>query len=106
VTARALASLEVVAEYAAPLLTVGGSLVVWRGRRDRDAESIGAAAAAELGLEVEAIRSVRPYAGAEHRHLHLISKMAPTPLGFPRRPGMAQKRPLGHGRAASDRVRR
>ena len=34
VTARALAPLAVVAEYAAPLLRIGGALVVWRGRRD------------------------------------------------------------------------
>ena len=34
VTARALASLEVLVEYAAPLLVVGGTLVAWRGKRD------------------------------------------------------------------------
>jgi 16S rRNA (guanine527-N7)-methyltransferase len=106
VTARALAPLEVVVEYAAPLLRLGGSLVVWRGRRDGPAESIGAAAASELGLEVGDIRAVQPYSGAEHRHLHVIAKRALTPPGFPRRPGVARKRPLGRDRAASDRVRR
>ncbi len=39
VTARALAALAVVAEYAAPLLTPGGTLVAWRGRRDPDDEA-------------------------------------------------------------------
>ncbi|MBV9197481.1 MAG: 16S rRNA (guanine(527)-N(7))-methyltransferase RsmG, partial [Solirubrobacterales bacterium] len=48
VTARALAPLEVVVEYAAPLLVLGGTLVVWRGRRDRAAERAGAAAAAQI----------------------------------------------------------
>ncbi len=38
VTARALATLEVVLEYAAPLLRLGGTLVAWRGARDADAE--------------------------------------------------------------------
>ena len=43
VTARALAPLEVVAEYAAPLLRVGGTLVAWRGRRDPESEARGGA---------------------------------------------------------------
>src|ERR1700759_3400324 len=38
VTARALAPLEVVVEYAAPLLRIGGALVAWRGQRDQEAE--------------------------------------------------------------------
>jgi 16S rRNA (guanine527-N7)-methyltransferase len=95
VTARALAPLEVVAEYASPLLVVGGTLVAWRGRRDTDAEAIAARAAAQLGLEPREIRRVQPFPGAEHRYLHLMSKVTETPLGFPRRPGMAMKRPLG-----------
>jgi 16S rRNA (guanine527-N7)-methyltransferase len=95
VTARALAPLAVLAEYAAPLLREGGVLVAWKGRRDGDEERAAATAAAELGLAVEAIRQVHPYPGAEHRHLHVLRKVAPTPARFPRRPGMARKRPLG-----------
>jgi 16S rRNA (guanine527-N7)-methyltransferase len=95
VTARALAPLGVVAEYAAPLLRMGGSLLVWRGRRDRDAEALAARAASLLGLEVGEPQRVHPYAGANHRHLQLMLKVSPTPDGFPRRPGMARKRPLG-----------
>ncbi len=95
VTARALAPLAVVAEYAAPLLTLGGSLVAWRGRRDAADEAAGARAAAELGLEPGAVVAVVPYPGALHRHLHVMRKVAATPDRFPRRPGMARKRPLG-----------
>jgi 16S rRNA (guanine527-N7)-methyltransferase len=103
VTARALARLAVVAEYAAPLLAVGGSLVAWRGRRDPEDEAAGAGAAAELGLKPGTVTRVEPYPGALHRHLHVMRKVAPTPDRFPRRPGMARKRPLG---GASDRQRR
>lgn len=95
VTARALAPLAVLAEYAAPLLREGGALVAWKGRRDASEEHDAAAAAAELGLALEDLRQVRPYPGAEHRHLHVLRKIAPTPSRFPRRPGMARKRPLG-----------
>jgi 16S rRNA (guanine527-N7)-methyltransferase len=97
VTARAVAPLEVVAEYAAPLLRVGGTLVVWRGRRDAQAEDAGARAAEALGLGPPQIRPVVPYRDAHHRHLYLMSKVMDTPRGFPRRPGMALKRPLGSG---------
>jgi 16S rRNA (guanine527-N7)-methyltransferase len=95
VTARALAPLEVVVEYAAPLLTLGGTLIAWRGQRDLEAEAVAARAARTLGLEPGQIVAVKPYPAAQSRHLHLMSKVTPTPLGFPRRPGMALKRPLG-----------
>jgi 16S rRNA (guanine527-N7)-methyltransferase len=107
VTARALAPLAVLAEYAAPLLRKGGLLVAWKGRRDAAEDRAAAAAAAELGLELIEVRSVHPHPRADHRHLHLLRKVAPTPERFPRRPGMARKRPLGAQiQPASDRVRR
>lgn len=100
ITARALAPLPVVAEYAAPLLREGGALIVWRGRHDPDEEAAAALAAAELGLRYEAPVPVRPHPDAAHRHLQRLVKIAPTPGRFPRRPGMARKRPLGSPRAA------
>jgi 16S rRNA (guanine527-N7)-methyltransferase len=107
VTARALAPLAVLAEYAAPLLREGGALVAWKGRRDEQEERAAALAADELGLVMEAIVPVAPHPGADHRHLHVLRKVAPTPERFPRRPGIARKRPLGAGIGpASDRLRR
>ncbi len=107
VTARALAPLAVLAEYGAPLLREGGVLVAWKGRRDSHEEQAAAVAAEELGLALEEVRSVHPYRGAEHRHLHVLRKVAPTPERFPRRPGMARKRPLGaRNQPTSDRARR
>jgi 16S rRNA (guanine527-N7)-methyltransferase len=104
VVARALAPLAVIAEYAAPLLSIGGVLVAWRGRRDAADESSGARAGAELGLEPREPLWVEPYPGALHRHLHPMVKVAATPARFPRRPGMARKRPLGAAtREPSDR---
>lgn len=94
VTARALAPLNVLAEYAAPLLAQGGALVAWKGRRDPAEEADGAAAAARLGLEPSEVRRVHPFAGARDRHLYVYLKVGPTPNEYPRRPGMASKRPL------------
>ena len=95
VTARALAALPVVAEYAAPLLRPGGVLVAWRGVRDPADEAAGAAAAAILGLEARPVVRVEPFPRARDHHLHVFEKVAETPERFPRRAGMAVKRPLG-----------
>ena len=74
-TARALAPLDVVAEYAAPLLKLGGALVAWRGQREPEAEADGLRAAAILGLTVRSRLQVEPYAGALNRHLHVMVKI-------------------------------
>jgi 16S rRNA (guanine527-N7)-methyltransferase len=37
---------------------------------------------------------VTPFPGSERRTLHVLRKVAPTPAGYPRRPGIAAKRPL------------
>jgi 16S rRNA (guanine527-N7)-methyltransferase len=95
VLARALAPQTVVLEYAAPLLRIGGALVDWRGRRDSVAEAAGDRAAAQLGLERVEVRRVMPFADATDRHLHVFVKAQETPARFPRRPGIARKRPLG-----------
>lgn len=94
-TARAVAPLDVVLEYAAPLLAVGGRFVAWRGRRDPTAEGIAARAATELGMQIDEVVRVKPFRQAAHRYLHLYSKVVETPPRFPRRPGVAAKRRLG-----------
>jgi len=95
VTARALGPPAVVAEYAAPLLTRGGALVLWRGQRDPEAERASMRAGQELGLEHAEPIPVVPYQGSTSRHLQLMLKVRETPSRFPRRPGAAAKRPLG-----------
>lgn len=94
VTARALGSLPVLCEYAAPLLREGGVLVAWKGAVDAGEDADGLAAAEVLGLRREDVLAVEPYPGSERRTLHVFRKIAPTPERYPRRPGMAAKRPL------------
>jgi 16S rRNA (guanine527-N7)-methyltransferase len=95
VTVRAVGRLSTVAELASPLLRDGGVLVAWKGRRSADEEQELAAAAERLAMRPREILEVGPYAGARHRHLHVVRKAGPTPEGLPRRPGMAKKRPYG-----------
>jgi 16S rRNA (guanine527-N7)-methyltransferase len=94
VVARALAAQPVVLEYAAPLLKVGGALVDWRGKRDEADEQAAANAARTLGMRLREIRHVQPFARARDRHVHVFVKCEQTPPRFPRRAGMARKRPL------------
>jgi 16S rRNA (guanine527-N7)-methyltransferase len=95
VVARAVAGQPVVLEYAAPLLRLGGTLVDWRGKRVQEEEDAALRAGAELGLRRVEVRRVAPFEGASDHHLHRYLKVRDTPERFPRRAGMARKRPLG-----------
>jgi len=95
VTARAVAAQPVVLEYAAPLLRLGGTLVDWRGKRVPRDEEAAARAADELGLRLVEVRRVEPFESATDRHLHVYLKVREPPARFPRRAGMARKRPIG-----------
>jgi 16S rRNA (guanine527-N7)-methyltransferase len=80
--AKALAKPPVAAELCLPLVATGGAVILWLGRDAgrgpvaRAAERVGGA----LENDVDG--------------LVVLRKVAPTPPGFPRRPGMAKKRPL------------
>lgn len=94
VLARAVGPQPIVLEYAAPLLRLGGALVDWRGQRNPQEEHAATEAAEVLGLRRESVRRVVPYEGARDHHLHVYLKARETPDRFPRRVGMARKRPL------------
>ena len=80
--AKALAPPPVAAEWCLPLVRPGGAVVLWVGpSADRDRV---AAVAKQIAGEL-----VDRSAG-----FVVLRKLGPTPEGFPRRPGMARKRPL------------
>jgi 16S rRNA (guanine527-N7)-methyltransferase len=80
--AKALAPPPVAAEWTLPLVRPGGAVVLWVGP-SADLERV-ARAAEQVGGGVPENRD----------GLLVIPKLEPTPAGFPRRPGMARKRPL------------
>ena len=80
--AKALARPPVAAEWCLPLVREGGAAILWIGP-SADLDAV-ARAAGKLGAEVE-----ESQAG-----FSVLRKTGPTPPGFPRRPGMAKKRPL------------
>jgi 16S rRNA (guanine527-N7)-methyltransferase len=80
--AKALAPPPVAAEWCLPLVRPGGALVLWVGPSADGAHV--ARVAARLGGEL----------ADEREGLLVLRKLRPTPPGFPRRTGVARKRPL------------
>lgn len=94
VTARALAPLAVLVEYAAPLLRPGGQLVAWKGTPGSNELDAANRAAEIVGTERRATIDVHPYPDSQGHSLHIFEKTSETPPRFPRRPGVALKKPL------------
>ena len=69
--------------------------VAWKGAPEPAEVAAGVAAAELVGLAPAGVHAVTPFPAAERRTLHVFRKVAPTPPRFPRRAGMAVKRPLG-----------
>jgi 16S rRNA (guanine527-N7)-methyltransferase len=85
VLARALAPPLVALELCLPLARAGGRVLLWTGEIDRDLID---GVSVQLAARVSRIES---YGG---RRLVEVAKLGATPERFPRRPGMAAKRPL------------
>ncbi|MFT4048509.1 MAG: 16S rRNA (guanine(527)-N(7))-methyltransferase RsmG [Solirubrobacterales bacterium] len=95
VTARALAQLNILLEYSNPLLATGGHLVAWKGAPERGELEAAAGTAAKLGFGEGELIETKPFSDSRTRHFYVAEKLSGTPQGYPRRPGMALKRPLG-----------
>jgi 16S rRNA (guanine527-N7)-methyltransferase len=81
--AKALAPPPVAAEWCLPLVRPGGGVILWVGP-SADAGAVGRVAERLAGEIRDADAG-----------FVVLAKVGPTPPGFPRRPGMARKRPLG-----------
>lgn len=80
--AKALAKPAVATELCLPLVSPGGAVVLWLGP-SADLEAVATAAEQVGGAYERAVDG-----------LVVVRKVGRTPAGFPRRPGVAKKRPL------------
>jgi 16S rRNA (guanine527-N7)-methyltransferase len=80
--AKALAPPGVAAEWCLPLVREGGMVVLWIGE-SADLEDLARVAARVAGELLDS-----------QSGLAVLRKTGPTPTGFPRRTGVARKRPL------------
>ena len=92
--ARAVGTLPAVVEYALPLLRTGGYCLLQRGAREPGDGTAADQAASLLGGALLRVESVSPFPGAYNLHIWVLEKTAATAERFPRRAGMAKKRPL------------
>lgn len=94
VTARALAPLPVLVEYASPFLKDGGLFVVTKGNpSDKELQS-GLAAAKICGFTTLMTDDLDLPNGLGHREFIILKKTRQASVSLPRANGMAKKNPL------------
>ena len=93
--ARALAPLPVALELCLPFVRPGGRLILPRGSDLAAQLEDGACAARELGAALRPALPIELDGAPPGRALVVADKLAPTADRYPRRPGVAAKRPLG-----------
>ena len=92
--ARAVAEMPVLAEYLLPLVRVGGYCLAQKGEKAAAEATAAESAINLLGGRLARLMPVELRGLAETRFLVLVKKVAPTPVKYPRRPGMPGKRPI------------
>jgi len=93
VTARAVAALPVLLEYAMPLLRVGGTFIAAKGPSFPEEEAAAATALTVLGAQ-PAKKQAFALPGGDKRILACYSKTQATSEKYPRRAGIPEKKPL------------
>jgi len=94
VVARAMSSLPALVELAAPLLQIGGHLICMKGRPSDEELLSGRRAAGRCGMKFVELVSFKLPDG-ENRAIVRYLRQGPIGERLPRRPGMAQRQPLG-----------
>ena len=93
-TARAVAPMNVLCEYLLPFVKVGGRALALKGPGLDEELDAAQNALALLGGQIERVQPL-PMPGRDWDHRAAwIGKVAPTPGRYPRKAGMAEKRPL------------
>jgi len=92
--ARAVANMRVLSEYLLPLVQVGGKMLAQKGESGPAEVHAAENAIKLLGGEVRQLLPVTLPGVVEERHLVLVDKVAATPPGYPRKPGVPAKKPL------------
>lgn len=92
--ARAVANLRVLSEYLLPFVRVGGAMLVQKGESGPAEVHAAENAIKVLGGHVRQLLPLTLPGVVEERYLILVDKIAATPPGYPRKPGIPTKKPL------------
>ena len=94
VTARAVASLNVLAEYCLPLVKIGGQFLALKAQKsDQELEEAGAAIRVLGAKLIKVTEDQLPVESADRRYI-LIQKTKETPNKYPRKAGKPAKNPI------------
>lgn len=93
VTARAVKMLPIISEWALPFVKVGGIFAAMKGPGAKDELAQSQKILHELHAEVEKIKNLTLPTGEERTILY-IRKTAPCPKTYPRKIGIAEKKPI------------
>ncbi|MEE8637698.1 MAG: 16S rRNA (guanine(527)-N(7))-methyltransferase RsmG [Candidatus Margulisiibacteriota bacterium] len=91
---RAVAKLNVLCEYCLPLVKIGGMFIAYKEKEIEKEVEESKNAIHILGGKIKEIKKVKLPNSDIIRSLVIIEKISPTPPRFPRRAGMAKKKPL------------
>ncbi|NJP11231.1 MAG: 16S rRNA (guanine(527)-N(7))-methyltransferase RsmG, partial [Leptolyngbyaceae cyanobacterium RU_5_1] len=91
---RAVGAASVCAEYALPLLKLGGLAVLYRGHWTDQDTAILKPVAELLGGEIERVEGFMTPITRSDRHCLYLRKVAPTPDQYPRTVGIPAQNPL------------
>lgn len=95
VTARAVAQTNVLVEYAAPLLKMGGLLIAAKGRLTDEEFEVGQSAGRICGLKNVSRETFELSRNLGHREVLVFEKIGSPHIKLPRNVGMAKHHPLG-----------
>ncbi|MEO0406728.1 MAG: 16S rRNA (guanine(527)-N(7))-methyltransferase RsmG [Cyanobacteria bacterium P01_A01_bin.135] len=91
---RAVAPAVVCAEYALPLLRLGGSAILYRGQWSTTETEQLIPVLHQLGGKIQQVDPFTTPLSQGDRHSIVVAKVAPTPPTFPRAVGVPAKHPL------------
>ncbi len=94
-TLRAIAPAVVCAEYALPLLKLGGTAILYRGQWSDEEQTLLIQVVGQLGGAIAQVEAFTTPLTESVRHCIYLQKLVNTPKQFPRSAGIPSQKPLG-----------
>lgn len=91
---RAVAKMSVLTEYCLPFVKIGGFFIAYKGPNVKEDIIDGERAINELGGKIKDIKQIKLPIIDGVRNLVVIEKITHTPLKYPRKPGIPEKKPI------------
>lgn len=91
---RAVSNLSTLSEYCLPFVRIGGKFISYKGKQAKEEMNKAKRSWEMLGGELDKVIPFQLSDSKEDRTLVVIDKVDTTPIKYPRRAGIPEKRPL------------